>query len=340
MPKKAALKEYDILLEKIKAEDKENGVISDTFDVNKRLLKAFAAFFGVSKESAKIRMIELGKKGFDGIENYVDGDYIKPFEYNPSKLKKHQTYIISLDDFLSLLQKDLNIKEAIRSEKLLYINKMLVVNNPKYVSLHKYEMTRYALDHVDECCVPFDIQNFNIDKNGTVLNFSFLCSGGVSKFKEQSVNPEALVALLQQADTNGSHFEKHRRELPPTFEETLEYHYSKAKENRIISSYEDLEFKADVSRKTIQRYRYKERKPERIVVLKLALALQLSAPYILDLLNKADLSISNLTGDNMIYMMIIYSDQRKGLEAAYKRLEAIGKGYLLELSDEFKKMIG
>ena len=136
----------------------------------------FANFFGVSKLSAKIRLREIGKTEIEGVGNYVDGEYTKPFFFKRGSLKNNQTFIISSENLSRLLTTNLLVQKALQEEKLLYINKMLVVNNQKYVNYQKYEMTEYALEHADECCLIFNVTRLGINENGMYDKYSFLFS--------------------------------------------------------------------------------------------------------------------------------------------------------------------
>ena len=343
MPKKMALKKYEEIKAEIEATLKDTDDISAMFAVRKKIVSKFANFFGVSMSSAKIRLNELGIPGYDGIGNYVDGAEVKPFYYRATSLKKHQTYVVGAEDFYQLITTNPQISRAIISEKLIYTNKLLVVNHPKYINAKTYEMTKYAREHVDECCLSFDIETFAIDKQGNIIGCaSFLCNNSDrTKFKKLTPNPEAVGQLLSQASNSASHYEAHKAKLPATFHETLDYHYQRSKKNYELHTIEDFAYEADMSDRQLRRYLNGEVVPDRIVVLKLALALKLSAPYILDLLRKADCEPTLISGDNTILLTIIYGYQRIGLDEVYRQLELSGKGYILQLTDErIKSIVG
>lgn len=335
MPRKMALQKFNELTKEIDGEQETLGVVRTKAEKWEELLIRFARFFGVSKISAKIRLKEIGKTGIEGVGNYVDGEYTKPFFFKKGSLKKNQTFIISAENLARLLTTNIFVQQALQQEKLLYINKMLVVNNEKYVNYKKYEMTEYALEHTDECCLIFNVTRFGINENGLYDKYSFMFSSPSQRKEIKEVEQEQAVRVIRLADQAASHFESHKNKMPNDFAGTFGYHYDKAKENMVISSFEDLAGESDISDKTIRSYKDGKTVPSRINIIKLGLAMRLSAPYIVDMLEKADCKMTLNNGDNTILFAIIYGFQRVGLERTYIELKKVGKEYLLELSDKY-----
>lgn len=338
MPKKMAIMKYDELAEEV--EELEGADEMTFIEKTNWILKRFAAFFEVSLQSAQIRLKELGKSRFDGVRNYVDGGYIKDFTFKDRFLKKNQTFIISSDELGKLLYTNSFVRESLTSGKLLYINKMLVINNPKYVDCKKYVLTDYALEHVHECALVFNVERFGIDDNGELIRLNFLSSTVNGRKEIKSLDENQLEAMLSSAKIDGSHYEKHKSELPTTFHETLEYHIKCAKRKKIIKGYEDLAFESDVSDKTIRSYKDGLTSPSRINVIKIGLALKLSAPYIIDLLTKADQLMVYTGAENILLYTIIYSYQRVGLEEVCIALMKNHNASVLDFSDTYLKNHG
>lgn len=335
MPKKMALQKFTELTKEV---DEEAKLVQMSWPEKwHRLVIKFADFFGVSKQSAKIRLIELGKTRAEGVENYIDGEYVKPFYFKSTALKKNQSFLINSEGLSHLLTSNIFVQNALKEEKLLYINKMLVVNNPKYVKYETYELTDYALEHADECCLIFDVTRYGVNKYGIVDKFSYLFSAGSNRKEKKEVNTKQANSVIARATVGASHFEKHKHLLPSDFPGTFGYHYEKGKENNVFTSFEDLAFESDVSEKTIRSYKSGKTSPSRINIIKLGLAMQLSAPYIIDMLEKADCTMTLNNGVNNILWTIIYGFQRVGLERTYIELEKVGKADILQVSDKYLK---
>ncbi|WP_270334104.1 hypothetical protein [Ligilactobacillus acidipiscis] len=55
-------------------------------------------YFGVSKQSAKIKLVELGYEEATGTLNYVEGQYVLPYIWKKGAIASNQTYSIGLVD--------------------------------------------------------------------------------------------------------------------------------------------------------------------------------------------------------------------------------------------------
>lgn len=297
----------------------------------KTLISKLSAFFGASKASVKIRLCDLLDVNLDGINNFVDGSYIESFSFENGKLLKNQTFVVNNDELSELIQTNLLVRDSLFSGKLLYINKMLVINNPKYVNREKCELTRYALNHADECCFIFNVSR----KTETTIFDYKLARTSDSSIIRKEIDSVQAYKVIQLVDDSSKHFESHKKYLPQSFSETLEYHYKKAKENNLYSSYEDLAFDCDISEKTLANYVKGYSIPNRINVIKICLTLRLSSPYIIDMLTKADCIMSNNNAINNVLWTIIFGYQRIGIEKIFYELKKINKSYILEMSDKW-----
>jgi len=63
--------------------------------------------------------------------------------------------------------------------------------------------------------------------------------------------------------------------------------------------------------------------------------MKLSAPYIIDMLQKADYSLSYINEDNMIFITILFCYSRLGLEKVFIELRNIDKEDILELPTKY-----
>ena len=332
MPKKMAILKWKEILEEYKEEAKEKEYTRS--QIYEKSLKKFSKFFDVSETSARIRLKELGMSEVEGINNYVDGKHIKSFFYKKGALDRNQTFMISQDELRILLRSNLFLQNALLQEKVFYVNNMIVVNNPDYFDCKKHELTEYALNHVDECCLIFNIERFGITSTGEVTK-NYLLSTINNRRESKDVMMEHASKVLPSTNESYCHFQQHKRELPNTFGETLEYHYKYAKKKHQYNSYEDLAYDCDVSDRSLRKYKDGEVIPKRQEVLKICLALKLSVPYIMDMLDKADCGLTFNNADNNILLTTLIAYPRVGLVETYRILEQDGMGYLLGLSENW-----
>ncbi len=333
MPKKMSIQKITELKKEVENED-FFGNMTKT-ELWEEVLKRFAKFFGASIFSAKIRIKELGFQEIEGIKNYIDDEYIPSFFFKKGVLKKNQTFLINNSGLAKLLTTNLFIQDALQSEKLLYINKMLVANNPKYVNLDTYELTDYAKEHAHECAVIFTTKRLGINENGLVDKQSFLFSSPANRKEISEVDSEQLLNVIKNANVHASHFESHKNNLPMELGATLEYHYKKAKENKILHSYEEYSFECDLDIKTIRAFEKGERTPNRTQILKMAFGLRLSSPYIIDLLQKGDCAMTKNSMENTLLTSVMLGCQRKGLPKVYKQLYKVGMSDILGISENY-----
>lgn len=69
-------------------------------------------FYEVSKQAAKIRMIDLGYTEAIGVFTYIDDRYISNYTFKRSALKKGQTFTIILRMPWSNIQRILNLGQS------------------------------------------------------------------------------------------------------------------------------------------------------------------------------------------------------------------------------------
>ena len=133
-------------------------------DVMEDVIKELASDFGVSIQSAKIRLIELGYKDAIGTFNYVDDHYVRPYSFKDDSIELNQTFTISFNDACMQSFLDPALKEKIESGNYIFAENHFVFNAPLYVE--KGKLTDYARAHMDECCLVFDLEtnNKNFDK--------------------------------------------------------------------------------------------------------------------------------------------------------------------------------
>ncbi|WP_052144576.1 ImmA/IrrE family metallo-endopeptidase [Halalkalibacter okhensis] len=132
--------------------------------VLQNIIDDLAEFFCVSKQSAKIRMIELGYEEAKEIDSEENDDYIQSLNNRSNQdtgnisLMGNHTQKIGLNDAFEEYLKNVRFQEIIKSGQFSYVDGYFVINEDKYIKLRnngKRELTQYAKDNLIECVLNF-----------------------------------------------------------------------------------------------------------------------------------------------------------------------------------------
>ena len=126
-------------------------------------------FFNVSKLSAKIRLIDLGYNEAIGVLTYVDDRYVASHAFERDAIKNNQTFTIGIQDALHEYAINSELRKMVDAGKYLYVDAHFCINDSKYVRQNDYgvpELTDYARQHIDECCLVFDVKARVNDRYG------------------------------------------------------------------------------------------------------------------------------------------------------------------------------
>lgn len=161
-----------------------------------------AKLFGVSEIAAKQRAIQLGWDVAAGTHLYIDGKIHSPFLFRKGTLGMNQTFVIDKEGVAKLCEQNLFFNSLLRSGRFVYIGYVVCINNDKYIreaedyekliSGYDYELTDYAREHVDECCLIFDWESVSgSDDDGGFYGQCYL-SKDISAYNrvEHHFNPQ------------------------------------------------------------------------------------------------------------------------------------------------------
>lgn len=223
-------------------------------DVIETVIEQVAEFFEVSKLSAKIRMVELGCEEARGAFIYVDGHYVKPYGFKKGFLKENQTFSIGIDAALNECLVNGDLRDSHLRWRYAYIDSHFVRCTPKYVANVDGELvlTEYALRHMDECCLVFEMsvdseydsgyQTYcflNRDKDGRVrLNIAY--ANGLENSNSEEAQAAAVDALLEED-------ERVLATLPRTYPEAMAKLYEDSG-----MTYKQIADELHIDRKTVQ----------------------------------------------------------------------------------------
>ena len=140
---------------------------SSLIDVMPSVIESLAEFFVVSRLSAKIRLSNIGYEEAEGTFIWLDNHYIAPHTWKKGFLGKNQTFSISEDDMMMQGFCSYELRESEESQYFVYVDSHLVLYSPEYVccnSVGDLQLTEYARNHMDECCIVFEMSVKTRDK--------------------------------------------------------------------------------------------------------------------------------------------------------------------------------
>ncbi|WP_308644548.1 hypothetical protein [Oceanotoga sp.] len=301
-------------------------------EVMQLAIEELANFFNVSKLAAKLRAIDIGFQQAAGTFVYVGGKYHPPYSFLNGKLDKNQTFVIDEMNALYEISMSEELYEMVYSGKVVYINAMFCINDPKYVIQHgdnSLEMTEYALEHVDECCLVFD----RTDRISRLYDDSFyrrcfFCRDvNATDFIEAKYDPEykdnqKIQDRVQETSKVSAYSIEMSEELmnmPGSFSKTLEYHIKRRElTNEILAE------RSGLSARIISDYRNNESLTKELpTVMALCIGLNLHHLYAEDLIEKAGHQWKK-TPEHILYRWLLVWHTDETLSQWNKRLEDAG----------------
>lgn len=335
MPKETSKKKYAELADEANKLGKEKDwTLIQRFHY---VLNKFASFFGVTKQSARIRLRELGLKQMDGIGVYVDNEPIESFVFDPACLKKNETFVINKKDLKDMRERHPWFDFVLTNRMYLYRNGMVVLNDKKYV--RKNKLTEYALYNAHECCLRFNIKSISSEsKNAKTikayLKSSDSASGKITK--DPIIESASLTLNCLYKNEGKSKVSDNQYCKCKTISELLNYY----KINCKVSSNEKFEYFTGVSSVSLAKYLDGSAKPEPINLIKIGIGLKLTKEETLHMLNINGNISTNITDKEQIfYHFLVYqfAGVEQGLIRAYKALKKQGKENSLCLTAKYLK---
>jgi len=132
--------------------------------VVKTAIDELAAFFCVSKQSAKIRMLDFGYEEAQEFYTYENGDrkfYPRDKIAQQTSVQSQSRYLtrqIGINEAFDLYRKNGNFHTIIESGQFCYVDGHFVINDAKYVQMADtgaFELTEYAKNNPKECILNF-----------------------------------------------------------------------------------------------------------------------------------------------------------------------------------------
>lgn len=291
-------------------------------------ISRLSLFFQVSFIAAKLRAIELGYEQAQGSQVYCEGKRLPSFSFAKGVLNRNQSFVIDENNLLFNLMFNEEIGSLFAENKVVYINCMLCLNNPKYVAINDdgvLSLTDYALDHVDECCFIFNRKyNASTSYSDTFYRRCFLCrdvdssafieSDYDKEHKSNQSKAEQAKEMLRISD-DAKEIANQINDLGG-FSNTLRFHMKRKDVNE-----EELSWRSGLSTPTISKYLNDNDCTKKIEnVLAVGKALQLNPVYMQDLLVKSNVGIPN-THTRIMLNYLIWNHSDDTIEEWQEKLD-------------------
>lgn len=284
-----------------------------SYTIFETIVSELSDFYEVSKVAAKIRMIDLGYKQAIGVYNYIDERYVPGHSFDEVALKNNQTFSISAEDVLYEYATKPAFKKLIDSGDFLYVNAHVCINDPKYIEKNDNgyaSLTEYARNHIDECCLIFDVKakpnaRYGIEYYREAVLFRDVAAELFieTTFSESlhNLSAEEVAKKLGALSSKANEIANIQRQLPMTFGDSVVCHM-----DRLDISVEKLAEKADISSKTVQRIRNEpDYRPYFGTVIAICVGLQLPPPLSEDLVRKSGNVFMPGSQKHILYQMIL-----------------------------------
>lgn len=293
----------------------------------REVVDELAEFFNVSKQAAKIRMIDLGYKEATGVYNYLDDRYMHNFAFELDAFDNGNSYTITSNDLFFEYCFNEEFKRIINSNRFLYIDNHLCFKDKKYISFTKDGpiMTDYAYEHMDECCLLFKVKSKKLSSISDADYYDYVLNRGVTKESEIKADFEEIIqnpSLMSQLEPSvllelGNRISALLKELPLEFSGTLKSHRKRKKCSQPL-----LARIVGIDERTLRKYETEDDYlPKLELALSFCFALKLFPPISEDLLEKAGYRLTK-TPHHQVYQLLLSTNYYKPIAEINSMLQA------------------
>ncbi|MFS6068951.1 ImmA/IrrE family metallo-endopeptidase [Streptococcus agalactiae] len=286
-----------------------------------------ATFFEVSRQAAKIRMIDLGFKEANGVYNYLDDRYMHNFAFELEAFDKGSSYTITSNDLCFEYCFNESFRQIIDRNKFIYVDNHLCLKDKKFIYMTKDGpiMTDYAYEHMDECCLIFKVKSKNFTSISNETYYDYVLNRGVTKESEIKAdfvdilqNP-SLMDQLPPLDMMklGKKISELLKELPFEFSGTLRSH---RKRKNFTQPF--LAKLVGITERTLRDYETLEDNLPRLeLTLSFCFALKLRPELSDDMIKKAGHQLT-ISPPHQVYKMLLSTSYYKPLGEINSILQA------------------
>lgn len=286
-----------------------------------------ATFFEVSRQAAKIRMIDLEFKEANGVYNYLDDRYMHNFAFELEAFDKGSSYTITSNDLCFEYCFNESFRQIIDRNKFIYVDNHLCLKDKKFIYMTKDGpiMTDYAYEHMDECCLIFKVKSKNFTSISNETYYDYVLNRGVTKESEIKAdfvdilqNP-SLMDQLPPLDMMklGKKISELLKELPFEFSGTLRSH-----RKRKNCTQPFLAKLVGITERTLRDYETLEDNLPRLeLTLSFCFALKLRPELSDDMIKKAGHQLT-ISPPHQVYKMLLSTSYYKPLGEINSILQA------------------
>ncbi|HFV0325421.1 TPA: XRE family transcriptional regulator [Streptococcus agalactiae] len=286
-----------------------------------------ATFFEVSRQAAKIRMIDLGFKEANGVYNYLDDRYMHNFAFELEAFDKGSSYTITSNDLCFEYCFNESFRQIIDRNKFIYVDNHLCLKDKKFIYMTKDGpiMTDYAYEHMDECCLIFKVKSKNFTSISNETYYDYVLNRGVTKESEIKAdfvdilqNP-SLMDQIPPLDMMklGKKISELLKELPFEFSGTLRSH-----RKRKNCTQPFLAKLVGITERTLRDYETLEDNLPRLeLTLSFCFALKLRPELSDDMIKKAGHQLT-ISPPHQVYKMLLSTSYYKPLGEINSILQA------------------
>ncbi|HEN2995565.1 TPA: ImmA/IrrE family metallo-endopeptidase [Streptococcus agalactiae] len=286
-----------------------------------------ATFFEVSRQAAKIRMIDLGFKEANGVYNYLDDRYMHNFAFELEAFDKGSSYTITSNDLCFEYCFNESFRQIIDRNKFIYVDNHLCLKDKKFIYMTKDGpiMTDYAYEHMDECCLIFKVKSKNFTSISNETYYDYVLNRGVTKESEIKAdfvdilqNP-SLMDQLPPLDMMklGKKISELLKELPFEFSGTLRSH-----RKRKNCTQPFLAKLVGITERTLRDYeKLEDNLPRLELTLSFCFALKLRPELSDDMIKKAGHQLT-ISPPHQVYKMLLSTSYYKPLGEINSILQA------------------
>jgi transcriptional regulator with XRE-family HTH domain len=247
-------------------------------ELTELIIQDLADFYGVSREAARLRMIQVGYTQAIGAFNYVDDHYVPLHGASNSNLvESNQTYTLSSVDAIFASFSSPKIFCILQDGHYIFVENHYCLFESTYVTKTedgRYQLTPYARTHMEKCCLLFTV-SFKDKKINTdnilihsALNKDLLGNIEMNVTYDGSSlleNPEKHLAAQQEINDLKALI---TNDFSSSLKAIMDYRETKQS---------SVAIDADISQPYLSQLMNGTKKPSKEIIIKLCIALHL--PY-------------------------------------------------------------
>ncbi|SEH86306.1 hypothetical protein SAMN02910265_03091 [Ruminococcus flavefaciens] len=163
--------------------------------------------FNVPEVIVKERLRQLGYDYAEGTFVTVDDCTYKPFTFTQGTLKENETFVIDRKNYERLLRENKDFAELIESKICVYTGYVVCLYDAKYIKPTvnngqiSYELTAYAREHADECCLFYTLYSSHIINNYIFYGQKYLCNEADGAISEYSYDKDGNLIISRKIET-------------------------------------------------------------------------------------------------------------------------------------------